>query len=221
MIYKDNELWKDWGFEWSFTWCGVGSREVAPEIVPLMEWIGHCMALLEGVLCTGDALGADTHFFVGYNRGRKAKMPPAQIYYTRKKNQRGLEHDPVLGQHEFERYPDTVHLAQDAAYEARGSFEGLFPSGVALHSRNAFQVLSETMDMPRRMTIYYAKPVGKKGNVKGGTNTAVQISRKNKIPTINLWVEKQREDIISWITRQLNERNIPIPDLGAVHATQA
>lgn len=208
------ERWKDWGFEWEFTWCGVGSRhDIDAEMEKLMVWIGHCLALMGGVLCTGDAEGSDTHFFVGYNRGRQSKMPPAQIYYTKKKNQRNLPHDPVLGQHEFEQYYEFVSLAQEIAYEARGSFEGLFPSGIALHSRNAMQVLSETLDNPRKFTIYFAKPVGKKGLVRGGTNTAVQISRKNKIPTVNLWVEEQRLKFIDWVKRQLTQRNIPIPEL--------
>lgn len=218
------ELWKIWEYEWEFTWCGVGSREVTPEVVVLQEWIGHCMALLGGVLCTGDAIGSDTNFFVGYNRGRKSKMPPAQIYYTRKKNQRNLEHDARMGQHEFEMYPEVCHMAQDMAYEARGSFEGLFPSGIALHSRNALQVMSETLDNPRRMTIYYARPVGKRGNVSGGTNTAVKISRKNKIPTVNLYVEEQRIKFVEWLTKQLTDRNIPIPaiqELPDVVSTEA
>lgn len=205
------ELWTIWGYEWEFTWCGVGSREVEPDIAEVQVWVGHCMALLGGVLCTGDATGSDYNFFVGYNRGRKPKMPPAQIYYTRKKNQRNMPHDPQMGQHEFEMYPEVCHIAQDMAYEARGSFEGLFPSGIALHSRNALQVMSETLDNPRRMTIYCAKPVGKKGNVSGGTNTAVQISRKNKIPTVNLYVEEQRLKIIAWLTKELTERNIAVP----------
>lgn len=207
------EIWKDWGFEWEFVWCGVGSRETPKEIIPEMVWIGHCLALLGGVLATGDATGSDTHFFDGYNLGRLPKMPPAQVYYTRKKNQRNLEHSPQMGQHEFEMYPEVGHIAQDMAYEARGSFEGLFPSGIALHSRNALQVLSETLDNPRRFTVYYAKPVGKRGAVAGGTNTAVKISRKNKIPTVNLYVEEQRTKFIEWVTKQLTDRNITVPTI--------
>jgi hypothetical protein len=207
------ELWEIWGYEWSFTWCGVGTRpaDLTEEITKVQIWTGHCMALLGGVLCTGDAEGSDYNFFVGYNRGRKPKMPPAQIYFTRKKNQRNLPHDAQLGQHEFEMYPEVGHMAQDMAFEARGSFEGLFPSGIALHSRNALQVLSETLDKPRKYTIFAAKPVGKKGLVKGGTNTAVQISRKNKIPVVNLYVEEERTKFIEWLTRQLTTRNIAVP----------
>jgi hypothetical protein len=213
------ELWTDYGYTWSFTWCGVGSRDFAPE-TPNIEntviWIGHCLALIGGVLCTGDAIGSDAAFKVGYDIGRKESpynLPPAQVYYTRLKNQRGLTQNAREGQHELESYPDSKLIAQEIAYEARGSFEGLFPSGIALHTRNAFQVLSETLQNPRKFTVLYAKPVGKKLNVKGGTNTANKISLKNKIPVVNLWVDVERDNFIDWLTRQLVNRNIPVPPL--------
>lgn len=206
------ELWKDWGYEWDFTWAGVGTRDdITPEIHSLMVWIGESLAVMGGVLCTGDAPGSDTFFWEGYKLGRKQGMPPAQIYYTRKKNQRDSVHSPKEGFHELESYPGTMHIAQDIAFDARGSFEGLFPSGIALHTRNAFQVLGEDLKSPRRFTVFFAKPVGKKGLVKGGTNTAVQISRKNKIPTINLWEPEQVEGFTNWITQQLNDKGIPVP----------
>lgn len=213
------ELWEHWGFTWAFTWCGVGSRDdITPEIQAQMEWIGHCLALIGGVLATGDAPGSDTHFWTGYKRGRAESsytLPPAQIYYTRLKNQRNSTHNPREGYHELEMYPEVQHIAQDIAYEARGSFEGLFPSGIGLHTRNALQVLSEDLNHPRNFIVFFAKPVGKKGNVKGGTNTAVQIARKNKIQAVNLWIEEQRNKFIEWVKRQLTIRNLPIPPLGA------
>lgn len=215
------ELWKDWGFTWSFTWCGVGTHsleKIPADVEELIKWIGHCMALIGGVLATGDAPGCDTFFWIGYEQGRKESsytLPPAQIYYTRKKNQRNSTHSPKLGYHELEMYPDTAHIAADIAYEARGSFEGLFPSGIALHTRNAFQVLSEDLLHPRKFTVLFAKPVGKQGKCAGGTNTANMISRKNKIPVVNLWIEEERTKFIEWVKRQLTIRNLPIPPLGA------
>ena len=207
------ELWKDWGYQWDFTWCGVGSRDnITPEIRSHMVWIGESLALMGGVLCTGDAPGSDTHFWEGYNFGRQPGMPPAQVYYTQKKNQRGSVHNAREGLHELERYPETQHIAQDIAFDARGSFEGLFPSGIALHTRNAFQVLGEDLKSPRRFTVFFAKPVGKQGLVAGGTNTSVQISRRYKIPTINLWLEDQRDGFAKWITDQLTQKGIPIPE---------
>lgn len=206
------QLWEFYGWKWKFTWCGVGSREVPEELQPLLIWVGKCMALLGGVLCTGDATGSDYLFKVGYDEGKSEEMPPAQIYYTRKKNQRNLVHDPSKGQHEAEMYP-TWEESSALAFKARGSFEGLFPSGIGLHSRNPMQVLGETLDAPRKIIVFYARPVGKKGRVDGGTNTAVQVARMYNIKEVNLYVKETRLEFIEYLKDRLSKRGIPIPPL--------
>lgn len=221
------ELWTAMGWEWKFTWCGVGSRNDLPEeYEPLLRWVGQCMALLGGVLCTGDAPGSDSIFTEGYELGKGPKMPPAQIYYTKLKNMKSLKHNPLLGHHEAEKY-FTFDEAQSMAFKARGTFNGLFPSGIALHTRNAFQVLSENLGSPRWLTIFWAVPATKKSPPKawkGGTNTAVQLSIMNNISHINLWDPVQRTNCIEWITKQLIKAGIGVPALvlpieeGATHA---
>ncbi len=210
------DLWKSMGWQWKFTWCGVGSRDVPPEHQPLLIWVGECMALLGGVLCTGDAGGSDELFYRGYLKGaeRVPDLPPAQIYYTKLKNQRRLSHDPLKGFHEAERYP-THDEARAIAFKARGSFEGLFPSGIGLHTRNAFEVLSETLEDPRWITVFYAEPANKKGTrVKGGTNTAFQISVMHVIKCVNLFIEEDRNKFIDWLKSQLTKRGIEIPAMS-------
>lgn len=211
------ELWKNMGWKWHFTWCGVGTRDVPEEHVPLLIWVGHCMALLGGVLCSGDAPGSDTYFYIGYNQGKTEDMPPAQVYYTKLKKQRaGLSHAPIRGEHEAERY-DTYEAAKALAFKARGSFEGLFPSGIGLHTRNAFQVLSETLEDPRWITLFYAEPANKKGTRwKGGTNTAAQISIMRGVKKVNLYVEEERTKFVEWLKGQLTKRGISIPDLPTI-----
>lgn len=217
------DLWTDLGYSWSLTWCGVGSREVPDDIRDVQVWVGYCLGLIGAVLSTGDAIGSDYNFMLGYEAARPKcstyKLPPTQVYYTGLKNQRKLTHCPSKGHHQLEMYPDTMVIAQDMAYEARGSFEGLFSSGIALHTRNALQVLSETLAHPRKFTVIYAKPVGKRLNVKGGTNTTNKIARKNKIPVINLWVEVERTNFIDWLSRQLINRNLEVPTIGEVNAS--
>lgn len=213
------DLWTSMGFKWAFTWCGVGSREVPEELIPFLRWVGHCMALMDGVLFTGDALGSDLYFTEGYNQGRQAHLPPAQIYFTKLKNQRGLPHSPMEGFHEAEQY-ETYEEAKALAFKARGSFEGLFASGIGLHTRNAFQVLSHTLDKPVWVTLFYAQPVGKKGLVKGGTNTAVQISIMHNVKRINLYTEEERKKFAEWVMAQLVKRDLPVPKLGIIEEPQ-
>jgi hypothetical protein len=175
------------------------------------------MALLGGVLCTGDAPGSDTYFYLGYNQGKRDNMPPAQVYYTRLKKQRaGLFHDPLNGMHEAERY-ETYEAAKALAFKARGSFEGLFPSGIALHTRNAFQVLSEELCFPRWVTVFWAEPANKKQTRwKGGTNTSIQISIMHGVPRVNLYVKEEREKFIDWVKKQLIKKGITIPSMEAI-----
>lgn len=206
------DLWTSMGLKWHFRWCGVGSRDVPDDMVPLLIWAGHCMALLGGVLCTGDAPGSDEYFLTGYESGKASDMPPAQVYYTALKNQRNLTHDVVKGHHEAERYP-THDAAKAMAFKARGSFEGLYPSGIGLHSRNPMQVLSETLEHPVWVVLFYAEPVGRQGKVKGGTNTAVQVAIMHDIKRVNLYVGEERDKFINWMKAQLTKREIPIPPL--------
>jgi hypothetical protein len=206
------DLWKSMGLKWNFRWCGVGSRDVPEEHTAFLIWAGRCMALLGGVLSTGDAIGADFLFLSGYQAGAAPKMPPAQIYYTKLKNQRNLPHDPLLGCHEAERY-DTHEESKAIAFRARGSFEGLFASGIGLHSRNPMQVLTETLIDPVWVILFYAKPVGKKGAVKGGTNTAVQVAVQYNVKRVNLYLEEERNKFKVWIEKLLTKRNIPIPPM--------
>lgn len=207
------DYWKAIGWKWRFTWCGVGSRNDLPsEWEPLLRWVGQCMAMLGGVLCTGDAPGSDTVFWEGYELGKGPLMPPAQIYYTKLKNMRNLTMNHLKGHHEAEWY-GTYEEAKAMSFKARGTWNGLFPSGIALHTRNAFQVLSEDLDKPRWITIFWAVPTGKKGLVKGGTNTAVQLSIMNNIPIVNLYVEEQRNKCIEWIKAQMTKEGLEIPPL--------
>lgn len=209
------ELWTAMGWEWKFSWCGVGSRDVHPDHQPVLVWVGECLTLLGGVLCTGDATGADELFLRGCMKATPdiTNRPPPQIHFTKLKNQRNLMHYPLIGHHEAERY-ETHEEAQAMAFKARGSFQGLFASGIGLHTRNAFQVLGETLRDPRWITVFYAEPANKKGTRwKGGTNTAVQISIMNGIKVVNLYMEDQRSQFIEWLKDQLTKQNIPIPEI--------
>ena len=54
-----------------------------------------------------------------------------------------------------------------------------------LHGRNIFQVLGLDLETPRQVVVYWAEE-NNKGEVKGGTRTAVMCARRYGIPTFNL-----------------------------------
>ncbi|WJJ54940.1 DprA-like DNA recombination-mediator protein [Xanthomonas phage RTH11] len=91
--------------------------------------------------------------------------------------------------------------ARQYAFDARGSFEGLYDNGIALHSRNAYQILLDDLQTPVSSVVYWARPVGKKGQVKGGTNTAVQLARRFNVPQINIYTDEGMEKVLNYIKR--------------------
>jgi hypothetical protein len=78
----------------------------------------------------------------------------------------------------------------------------LYEKGIKLHSRNPYQILLDNLKTPVASVIFYAQPVGKKGNVKGGTNTAIRIALDHKIPTVNLATDEGMEKIHNYLKRK-------------------
>ena len=192
----------------SFVWTGVGSRVVPTAIAEYQAMVGGMMAELGGQLRTGDAFGSDENFLDGYNKAiaELPNMPPAEVYYTRLANRRGLIHDPASGYFEAEQY-ETFEKAKVIAEVARGSFQNLKDWGIALHTRNVYQVLGPELDKRSWLCILYAEPSGKKGRVKGGTNTALQIAKRFNVPTANIYTEEARWALKRWLLDQLEKKH--------------
>lgn len=152
-----------------------------------MEYTGEFLCTLGYCGRSGMAGGADQAFYRGALRSPRIQEVGFENY---------LPNSWMMGR------PDPDNLifdattlphyakAQELALQARGSFEGLKSGGIALHTRNAYQVLGQSLHRPSKMLICYALPVGKSGTVKGGTNTAVKIALSRKIPVINLATEE-------------------------------
>lgn len=191
----------------NFVWTGVGSRIVPTIIADYQAMVGGMMAELGGQLRTGDAFGSDENFLRGYNEAifNMSYMPPAEVYYTRLANRRGLVHDPARGYFEAEQY-ESFEKAKRIAEKARGSFQNLKDWGIALHTRNVYQVLGTELDKRSWLCILYAEPAGKKGRVKGGTNTALQVAKRFNVPTVNIYTEEVRWALKRWLLDQLERK---------------
>jgi hypothetical protein len=173
-------------------WAGVGSRGIPGvglplHITTLQEDIGCALTDLGWCLSSGDAEGSDRNFHRGALRSQRIAEVGCKIYLAWD-GIFGVHEDLSKGFYDASKFPNWVQ-AGEIAMAARGGWEGLKRGGIALHTRNAYQVLGEDLASPVAAVVFYAEPIGK-SKVAGGTNTAYQIALRNNIRTINLYTEE-------------------------------
>lgn len=158
--------------------CVVGSRTLTNQDAERIAVIGNLLFQLGVMGASGNALGNDKewdkylfvqHFLPwdGYNDGFETK--DAQML--------SIDTCPEALLMEARRIAEDHHPAWDR----------LKRGGRAMHTRNVFQALGTSLS-PETMadlTVYCAEESPARV-VKGGTRTAVEISRSYGIPTFNL-----------------------------------
>lgn len=175
----------------SFVYAGVGSRDLPFDIeLSIMELSRH-LADLGAILRSGGAPGSDTAFYNGVLSSDDLNHSNIEIYLAWS-GMNGHKSKSEMGFFNASRF-DNFEAAIALATEARGSLHGLGMGGVALHGRNAYQILGRYLSDPANLAIVYAKPMNQGKTVKGGTNTAYQISKKFKVPILNLYLPNDRE----------------------------
>lgn len=161
--------------------CVVGSRALTEQDAERIQIIGQLLLQLGVAGASGNALGNDKewdkyifvqHFLPwnGYNDGYDG-------YETKDAQFLSIESCPEVLLMEARRIAEDHHPAWDR----------LKRGGRAMHTRNVFQALGTSLS-PETMadlTIYCAEE-SQARVVKGGTRTAVEISRSYGIPTFNL-----------------------------------
>lgn len=170
---------------------GVGSRETPKHILDLMRRASAKFASSGLVLRSGGADGADAAFYHGWCDSANPNKPLAEIYLPWNGfNNLTPEKDPcnrlVTDGALLEQAWSIVKLVHPGHHNlSRGA--------KALHTRNVFQVLGQDLQTPSSFLVCYA-PVDKGGNPKGGTATAINIAKLNKIPVLNLhWHEARNK----------------------------
>lgn len=192
----------------SLFYAGVGSRATPDEILGLMVRLGTTFCNLGWGLSSGAAEGADQAFWTGAVLSPRFLEVRNRIYLPWN-NINGHIHDPAIGYYDATRFTDTYDQAKAMALEARGSFEGLGRGGIALHTRNVFQIHGHTLQEPVRGLVYWGIPVGKGEKVKGGTNTALQIAIRAQIPhRINLYTDEGRQRAETFLYRHNQSKNM-------------
>ncbi len=190
---------------WGAAYTGIGSRETPDEVCQLFRDVGYHQCARGLVLRSGGADGADEAFYQGAIAYPDFCSSAAEIFIPWngfKRNQHlPLYEDPKRGIYDASRF-ENYEEAKALAFRARGSFEGLGQGGIRLHTRNAYQVLGRTLNKPSRTVVCWAQPVGRKGAVKGGTNTAVQIALERGIRIINAYKDEDRRFLEDWVKKQ-------------------
>jgi hypothetical protein len=182
----------------------IGSREAPDEAIRLLEDTGECLCDNGIAVVSGDAMGCDKAGVRGAMRSSSWPLVGARVFLPWD----GVEYkDGTVRWADNYIYYDAsqfhnIDEARELAFKARGSFHGLYDKGIALQSRNPYQILLDDLRTPTASVVFYAKPVGKKSRVCGGTNTAIQIAIAHGIPTVNLATDEGMDKILKFLARK-------------------
>lgn len=180
----------------------VGTRDTGYYAFMLMRLAGELYCTQGWRGRSGHAPGCDLAAYDGARRSPRFEevgfdnyLPDATLFYKTECRWVRPDHDKNI--FDATTFTDTYEQAQQLAFKARGSFHGLYASGIKLHTRNAYQVLGHGLDKPSDLLVCWATPVGSKGKVSGGTNTAVQIALSEKIRVINLYYLQNQAKLLN------------------------
>jgi hypothetical protein len=169
-------------------YTGVGSRDTNPEMLDLIQNVASVLGKQGWVLRSGGADGADSAFEAGCDAVQGSK----KIY---------IPWDGFNGRHQDGQSVLTLDQgdrdgAMDLVKEVHPAYGMLSRGALALHARNAYQVLGLCLDAPSKFLLCYA-PSDKYGVPKGGTRTAWMLAQMFDIPCFNLGNERDYERMIS------------------------
>lgn len=191
-------------------YTGVGSRETPDNILGVMEDAACRLAGLGYVLRSGKAGGADAAFQLGVQKHCKildnenpkvysARLAEIYIPWKTFKVVEGLEDwwDIPLDYLNFI-LPDQIEARNQLLSEIHPNYGALLKKrgAFALHSRNIHQVVGANVldPKPSKFCLYYAKE-DSQGNPKGGTASAVNLSKRYGVKTLNLLHAENRDKL--------------------------
>lgn len=182
-------------------YTGVGSRDITQEEYQLLKQIGTRMSELGYTLRSGAADGSDQAFQHGacYDPKREIKT---EIWIPWKTFQIDLQnatpfvnyHVPSLYDFNIARkfYLETGIIPWFDSMKGSGEVGG-WSGPKKLHGRNYYQVKGKG-DLSK--VCIYCAPENSKGEVDGGTRSAVMVSRHFNVPTFNIRIPEQKEILL-------------------------
>lgn len=156
----------------------VGSRVAPVRHLSIAKDLGRELGKRGHFARSGGAIGMDSAWLEDYD-------PSLTVVY---RNDYKLYH-PHKTVSLLDLPPDIEHECISIARSVVPWLDDLSYYGRTLHARNVLQLLGDDLQSPSDLVIYYAKEHN--GNIYGGTRTAVLLANRYKIPTSNLFHEKE------------------------------
>lgn len=171
-------------------YAGIGSRETPPEVLEWMETLGYELALAGWTLRSGFADGADNAFARGAETGNGAM----ELYVPWPGfNDAPTDHPAIICTEDL---PLAIRYHMiDIAENFHPNWTACSPAAKKLHSRNVPQIIGADLNTPVNCVICWTSG-GKHG---GGTGQAIRIAKNLKIPIFDLFNERDREDLVTFI----------------------
>jgi hypothetical protein len=172
-------------------YTGIGSRKTPANILKLMQSIGYRLGTLGIRLRSGGAEGADNAFEVGARRATKEQQGPEPLIflpYPGFRGKSGITFAPnSQSQKEATRIIQDLHPAWDRCSDFAKK----------AHTRNAFQILGSNLDSPSQFLVFYAEV--SRGEIQGGTRTAVALAQNFHIPCFNLFYSSAKSELKAFL----------------------
>lgn len=175
-------------------YAGIGSRETPDYEYKLQRSLSNILTELGyGLSSGGCPKGGDIASFQGAYQHKTFDKSNHRIYLSWN-GMSELYHDPAIGIYDAQRFANYEE-ASAIGLATRGSWNGLGRGGIAHHTRNVYQILGDDLCTPVKFVLCWAIPVGKAGQVKGGTGTAVKLALSRGIPVWNLYHAEYRDRV--------------------------
>ena len=179
-------------------YTGVGSRNTPVEICELMRLYSYRLADCGYIGRSGSANGADMAFESGFIWRQATSEIPIKSTFEAYIPWAGFNDRLDDGRHFVAPTFDNFHEAMSIARTVHPKYDSLKRGAQLLHGRNVYQVLGMDLKTPSDFVILYA-PVLDANNVKGGTNTAYKLAKRNKIPVFNLFIEEDVQRLENFV----------------------
>jgi hypothetical protein len=175
-------------------YAGIGSRQIPRSIKKDMQTFAHIAALKGWTLRSGGALGSDSAFETGCDKGQGRKeifLPWPEL--------NGNQSKYVMPTFASKQIAATIHPA----------YNKLGPAAKLLVARNMHQVLGPMLDDPVKFVICYTpdgcESASKYTQKTGGTGSAIALASKHFIPVFNIFTEQRFYDAVDFLANPNQE----------------